>query len=159
MAELKNLEQAKAAFATVCRMLDKEQWNYNRDDEKLSIKCGARGEDLPMDLEIKVDVERMLIMVLSPMPYVIQDDKRLDVAIAISAINNILLNGCFDYDVATGHVFFRMTNSIIGCKLGEEAMHYLLYCACQTIDEYNDKLLMLAKGILSLEKFLEDVMN
>lgn len=159
MAEVNNVAQAKAAFDTLCQALEHHEWHYEKDEEKLSIECGAQGEDLPMKLTIKVDAERMLIMVLSHLPFVIQEDKRLEVAIAVSAINNALVDGCFDYDVASGHMFFRMTNSFLESTVSEEVFAYLLYCSCQTIDEYNDKFLMLAKGMLSIEQFLAAIAN
>lgn len=159
MAEQKNLEQAQATFAALCQALDKEGWHYQKDEEKLSIECSARGDDLPMELRVNVDVDRMFVILLSPIPFAIQDDKRLDVAIAVCAINNALVDGCFDFDVTSGRMFFRMTNSFIESKIGEEVFLYMLYCSCQTIDEYNDKLLMLAKGTISLEQFLSMLAN
>lgn len=159
MAEQKNFEQAKAVFATLCQTLDNQEWRYKKDEEKLSIECGARGDDLPMDITVKVDARRMLVLLLSHMPFVIQEDKRLDVAIAVSVINNVLVDGCFDYDVASGHMFFRMTNSFIESKISEEVLAYMLFCSCKTIDEYNDKFLMLAKGLISVEQFLSSMSN
>lgn len=159
MAELKNLEQAKAAFATLCQSLDKHEWHYKKDEDKLSIECGAQGDDLPMEITVKVDADRMLVLLISHMPFVIQEDKRLDVAIAVSAINNALVDGCFDYDIASGHMFFRMTNSFIESKTSEEVFAYMLFCSCKTIDEYNDKFLMLAKGLISIEQFLSTQTN
>jgi len=154
MAELKKLEQAKSVFATLCQTLDHEEWKFKKNEEKLSVECGARGEDLPIDISINVDADRMLVLLISHIPFVIQEDKRLDVAIAVSAINNMLVDGCFDYDVTSGHMFFRMTNSFIESKLSEDVFTYMLYCSCKTIDEYNDKFLMLGKGMLSIEQFL-----
>lgn len=159
MAELKNLEQAKAAFATLCRALDKHEWHYKKDEDKLFVECGVQGDDLPMKITVKVDADRMLVLLISHMPFVIQEDKRLDVAIAVSAINNALVDGCFDYDVASGRMFFRMTNSFIESKIGEEVFAYMLFCSCKTIDEYNDKFLMLAKGLISMEQFLSTMVN
>ena len=155
MADLKNLEQAKATFAVLCQALEKNEWHYKKDEEKLSIECGAQGDDLPMEISVKVDADRQLVMLLSHMPFVIQDDKRLDVAIAVSAINNALVDGCFDYDVTSGHMFFRMTNSFLESKISEEVFAYMLFCSCQVIDKYNDRFLMLAKGMLSIEQFLK----
>ncbi len=154
MAEQKNLQQAQAAFATLCRALDKQEWNYQKDEEKLSIECSVRGDDLPMEITVRIDADRMLVMLLSHMPTIVQEDKRLDAAIAVSVINNRLVHGSFDYNVATGHMFFRITNSFFGSILSEEVFTYMLFCACQTIDEYNDKFLMLSKGMISIEQFL-----
>lgn len=159
MDEQMKLEQAKNVFQTLCAALDKDDWHYKKDEEALTIECGARGEDLPMEILVKVDVNRMLVMLLSKIPFQIAEDKRLDVAIAVSVINNMLVDGSFDYDVASGRIFFRMTNSYIESTMGEEMFRYLVYCSCKTIDSFNDKLLMLSKGVLSLEQFIQSVKN
>ena len=157
MAEIKDLKLAKDTFATLCRALDAEDWKYKKDEENLCIECGARGEDLPIEFKVSIDADRMLVILLSNMSFSIREDKRLDVAIAISAINNVLVNGFFDYNLVTGNIIFRMTNSFIESKLGEEVFKYMVYTSCATIDEYNDKFLMLSKGMLSLEQFLESL--
>lgn len=157
MADEKDLKLAKETFATLCRMLENAQWKFQKDEEELKVKCGAQGDDLPIELNINVDAERMLVVVASMLPMAIQEDKRLDVAIAVTAINNVLANGSFDYDVLSGRIFFRMVNSFRDSVLGEELFAYMVYASCQIVDEYNDKLLMLAKGMLSMEQFLADI--
>jgi hypothetical protein len=157
MADKMNLELAKATFDTLCRTLDSHEWRYRVKEGELALTCGAQGDDLSMELNLEVDAGRTLVLLTSHLPYVVQEDKRLDVAVAVSAINNALVDGSFDYDVASGHTFFRMTNSFMGSTLGEEYFTYLLYCSCQTIDAYNDKLLMVAKGMISLEQFLNSM--
>lgn len=154
MAEEKNLAQARTVFETICRTLEQHQWQYRKDEEKLTIECGAQGEDLPMELTIKVDAERMLTMLVSHLPYVIQEDKRLDIAVAVSLINYALVDGCFDYDVASGHLFFRMTSSFVESTISEEVFTYMLFCSCQTIDQFNDQILLLSKGMMSMEQFM-----
>ena len=154
MADEKNLIQAKETFAALCKTLDGHEWNYAKDEEKLSIKCGAQGEDLPMDIAIMVDSERCLVRLTSHIPIVVPEDKRLDAAIAISVVNNMLVDGCFDFDISSGLIFFRMTNSFLESKLGDDFFTYRLFASCQTIDAYNDKFLMLVKGMISIEQFL-----
>lgn len=159
MSEIKNLEQAKATFETLCKALDNHEWHYERNEEKLSIECGAQGDDLPVEISVRVDANRMLAILVSHLPFVIQEDKRLDVAVAVSAINNVLADGCFDFDISSGHIFFRMTNSFIESKISEEVFSYLLFCSCKTIDDFNDKFLMLGKGMISIEQFLASLAN
>lgn len=151
--EEKRLQQARATFATLCRALESNDWHYTKDEEKLKIECGARGEDLPMELTILVDAERQIVRLLSHIPFQIKEDKRLEVAVAVSAINNKLVDGCFDYDIRSGDIYFRATNSFMDSSLSEEVLTYMLYFSCNVIDEFNDKLLMLAKGMLTIEQF------
>lgn len=157
MADQKKTEKAKVVFDTVCRTLDNSKWSYKKNEEKLIVECGAQGDDLPIQLTIRVDVERQLVLLLSNMPFVIQEDKRIDTAVAISAINNFLVDGSFDYNVASGRVFFRMTNSYIDSDISEEVFLYMVLCSCKTVDEYNDKFLMISKGILPIDKFVSEI--
>ncbi len=159
MAEQKSLEQAKVVFGTLCNVLDNLEWHYQKDEEKLTIECEVQGEDLPIDITVMIDAERMLVILISHIPFVIKEDKRLDLAIAVSVVNNDLIDGCFDYDITSGHMFFRMTNSFIESTIGEEVFKYMIFCSCKTIDEYNDKFMMLAKGVISIEQFISALHN
>lgn len=157
MTDAEKLTKAKATYATLCKALDKDEWHYEKDEEELSISCGARGEDLPIDLTVKVDTDRQLVILISQMSFKIKDDKRVEAALALTAINNMLVHGCFDYEISTGTIIFRLVSSFMDSVLGEEVFRYMLLCAVKTVDEYNDKLLMISTGMLSLEKFLEDL--
>lgn len=157
MADEMELKQAQEVFATICQTLDSLDWKYDADKEKLWLSTGARGEDLPIDLKIKVDAKRYMVTVFSPIPFAVPEDKRLDMAAAVSVANNILADGNFDYDINNGHIFFRMTNCYRGSKLGNELFVYMVMCACKTVDDFNDRFLMLSKGMITMEKFIEIV--
>lgn len=150
------LERAQKVYETLCATLDKHEWHYQKNEERLSIECGAQGEDLPMEITIRVDAERQLIMLLSHLPFIISEDKRLDVAIATSIANNGLVDGSFDFDITDGHMFFRMTSSFIESDIGSELFTYMLMVSCHTIDEYNDRFLMLGKGMMSIQDFISN---
>lgn len=149
-----NLARARRVFETLCATLNLHEWHYDRNDEDLSIRCSAQGEDLPMDLFIKVDSDKQLILLLSHLPFVISEEKRLDVAIATSVANNGMVDGSFDYDISTGHMFFRMTSSFIESEIGSDLFTYMLMVSCHTIDEYNDRFLMVGKGLMSINDFI-----
>ena len=150
------LQRALRTFETLCQSLDEHGWNYRKDEENLEIRCSARGEDLPMDIRIIVDAGRQLIILLSIMPFVTPEAKRLDTAIATSIVNNKLIDGSFDYDIASGNMVFRMTSSFIDSEIDGEVFTYMLMVSCHTIDEFNDKFFMLGKGMLPINKFIEE---
>lgn len=149
-------ENAQKVYKTLCTTLDKHEWHYRKSDESLSIECEAQGEDLPMKITIEVDSDRQLVLLLSHLPLVIPEDKRLDVAIATSIVNDKLVDGSFDYNISDGHMFFRMTNSFIESEIGNELFTYMLMVSFYTIDEYNDRFLMLGKGMMSIEDFISN---
>ncbi len=156
MAEEKDLKQAKVVFDSVCQMLDGEGWKYDRNDAELRIDTGVKSDDLPIKLIIRVDAERQLVTLLSHIPFAVAEDKLVELAIAVSVVNNRLVDGCFDYNILSGDIFFRITNTYRESILGEDMFRYMLYAACNMIDEYNDKFLMIAKGVISLEQFIQE---
>jgi len=154
MAELMDMPRAKATFEALCRTMDANNWKYKRDEESLSIQCGVQGDDLPMEIVVNVDAKRSVVVLFSRIPFQVPEDKRLQLAVAVSVVNNRLVDGSFDFDVKSGKMFFRLTNSFMDSTLGSDVFTYMLAVSCNTIDEYNDKFLMLSKGMLSLEQFL-----
>lgn len=148
-------ERALLVFQTLCKNLDYHEWRYKKDEERLTIETGARGDDLPIEISIEVDEMRQLVLLLSHQPFVVPEDKRIDMAVAVSVVNNRLVDGCFDFDVKNGHMLFRMACSFRDSILGDDLFTYLVFCSCQTVDEFNDKFMMLSSGMISVEKFIE----
>lgn len=155
MADEKDLKLAQQVYADLCHALDSNDWHYTRHDAQLAITAGARGEDLPIEFSVEVDAERKLVILLSHLSFAIPEDKRIDMALAVSIANKGMVHGGFDYDIVKGKLLFRLSNSYIGCKLSDEALLYIVYCACGTVDNYNDKFLMICKGMLTLEQFIQ----
>ena len=154
MADEKKVKKARAAFQALCEMLEEKDWHYEKDAENFLITCGAQGEDLPMEIRIQIDVKRQLIMLLSQMPFVIPEDRRTALAVAVSAANNGMVDGSFDYDYLGGGIIFRMTSSFRDSLIGKDVFEYMLFCSCFTIDRYNDKFLTVAKNDMSNEEIL-----
>ena len=155
MAEEKEIRQAKATYDTLCEMLKERDWHYESDEDNFTIMCGARGEDLPMEIRIQVDPERLIVTLLSQMPFSVPEDKRVEMALAVSAINFSLVDGSFDYNFVDGTMLFRMTSSYRESLVGKDMFEYMLYVSCKTIDDYNDKFLMIIKEKMTLEDLVK----
>lgn len=153
MADVK-VERAQRTFATLCRALTDMGLPFNKDEAQLIIECNARGEDLPMKIRVRVDPERQITTLISYIPFTVPQDKRFEMAIAISLVNNSLADGSFDYNIGEGDIFFRMTSSFIDSEVGDDVFKYMIACSFGTIDEYNDKFLMLNKGLIGIDYFM-----
>lgn len=147
--------QAQQVYRTVCTALEARDWNYEKDEPKLVVHFGVRGEDIPMKLVIAVDEGRQLIRVMSMLPFKMPEDKRVEGAAAVCAATYGMVDGGFDYDISDGSIVFRMTASFRESIIGEEMIQYLISCTCSMVDQYNDKFLALSKGIMSMSEFLE----
>ena len=155
MADANKLKQGQQAFKTLCAMLDEIEWHYKKDEENLRITSSAKGDDLPIDINFSVDVERQLIMFLSKMPFTIPESRRVALAIAVSAANFPMVDGSFDYNFSEGLIYFRLTSSFRESLLSKELFKYMLMVSCNTIDEYNDKFLLISKNEMTHEEIIE----
>ncbi len=156
MATDKEIKLAQSAYATLCKALDQRQWHYKKDEEKLIVTLGVNGDDIPMDLIIQCDASRQLIRLLSFLPFKMAEDKRVEGALATCHVNYKLADGTFSYDYADGTIVFNMTSSFRESIIGPEVFDYMIDCACFTIDRYNDKFLIISKGMLSIEDFINE---
>lgn len=155
MADKNELMQAKVTFDTLCKMLDQRGWKYRKNEDDFTIDCSAQGDDLPIDIIMEVDAERKLVLLLSQLPFIVPEDKRVETSLAVSAVNYTIVDGNFDYNFMNGKIIFRLTSSYLDSMISTSALEYMLLVSCGTIDEYNDQLLMFVKGRMSLEQIIE----
>lgn len=148
------IKQANIVYRTLCKALDEREWKYAEHPEDLVITFTYTGEDIPMEFVMAVDADRQIVRILSRLPFKFPSDKRVDGAVATSYINYKLADGSFDYDYTTGEILFRLTATFIESIISGDLLWYMVVCACGTVDEYNDKLLMVAKGMLPIEQFI-----
>ncbi len=155
MSDVK-MERAKKVYGALCEAIDERNWKYEKDDDELLVHFNVSGDDLPMQFIIFVDIERQLVRLLSPMPFDMSEEKRMDGAIAACHATYGLTDGSFDYDLTNGKIAFRMTQAFHDCEVSAEIIQYMIDFAGVIIDKYNDKFFALNKGFISIEKFLED---
>ena len=154
MAEENKTALARSVFEDLCAALDRRDWHYQKHEDELTVTFGVSGEDIPMDFVLIVDAKRQLLRVLSRLPFAVPEDKRMDLAIAASVATYRLIDGSFDYDIAEGTIYFRMTASFEDSRIGEGLFAYLIDCSSTVVDEYNDKFLALAKGLIDINDFI-----
>lgn len=155
MTDDRKIKNALIVYDTLCKMLDENGYRYDKHPEDMVITFGVKGEDIPMHFVLNIDANRELIRLMSLIPVVFDEDKRLDGAIATCQVNYRLADGSFDYDYNSGKILFRMTSSYVDSLISKELFAYMIAVACYTVDEYNDKFFMLAKGQLPLEAFFK----
>ena len=152
MSDTREMKQANRAYNTLCTMLDNRNWKYEKKEEDLKITCTAKGDDLPIDILIEIDVERSLICFYSYLGVKTSSDKRGKMALAVNMINSSIIDGSFDYNILNGNLLFRLTSSFKNSLISENAFEYIIYISCSTVDQYNDKLDSLAKGDYTIEE-------
>ena len=154
MASAKELKMATTIYETLCETLDERNWKYARHDDDRVITFGVSGDDLPMDMIIICDADYQLVRLLSPFSFKVPQDKRVEMALATCHVNYQLADGSFDMDLGDGDLLFRLTSSFRESLISKEMLNYMINVSCSTIDEYNDKFLMICKGVLSVQDFM-----
>lgn len=154
MADEKKMELAKQVYQTMCDAIDRRNWRYGKDEEKLLVHFGVNGDDIPMQFILIVDADRQLIRVMSQLPFKMSEDKRMEGAIATCVASYGMADGSFDYDLSNGAIVFRMTASFRDSVIGEGLFQYLISCSCAMVDKFNDQFLAIDKGLLSIGDFI-----
>lgn len=157
MAE--NLVKAREVYGTLIRMLDSRDWKYEKHEDKLLIKSGIQGDDLPVEYIMLVNPRNEVVQFLSSLPFKMPEDKRVDGALAVCVANYGLVDGSFDYDLTDGEIRYRLTSSYRDSELSPEVFEYMMMVAASTVDNYNDKFFMLSKGMITIQQFIEQEGN
>ena len=155
MIDEKKMKSAHNVYNSLCKMLDEKGFRYQKHEEDLVITFGVSGEDLPMHFVLNIDAKWELIRLMSLIPVVFEEDKRIIGAIATSQANYSLADGSFDYDFTDGKVLFRMTSSYADSLISPDLFAYMMAIAYQIVEEYNDQFLALANGSMSIEQFIK----
>lgn len=155
MGDEKKIALARSVYERMCAALDANNWSYDKDEENLAVHFGLSGEDVPMRFILYVDAARQLLRLTSPLPFKMNEDKRLDGAIATVAASYGLVDGSFDYDINDGMICFRMTVAYRDDQLSEELFNYMIACSGAMVEEYNDRFLALNKGFIQVTDFIK----
>lgn len=153
MAE--NIRKAIEVYTTLKRSLDNHEIKYERNDSELYIKAVFSGDDLPMTFYIRVLAKKDAVMLTSPMPFNMSEDKRIDAAVAVCVANYGLTLGTFDYDISDGEIRFRITKSYKFDPISEDTFNHMISIAGSTVDKYNDRFFMVSKNIMSIADFIK----
>ena len=150
----KEIKLANLVFDTLCKNLERNQVSYDKQDE-LSVSFTFTGDDIPVRFIFEVDAERQIVCLYSPFPFKMNEENIAVAAIATSAINYILQDGCFLLNINTGGLTYRMVTSFSESLVGSELFSYMIGRSFSIIEKYNDKFLFIKKGVLSIEDFIK----
>jgi len=74
---------------------------------------------------------------------------------AVAGINFRLTDGDFQIDIHDGSILYNMSNSYAGGAYSDEVIRYMLGMSVSIVDEFNDKLMLLAKDFITLNDLLK----
>ncbi len=133
---------------------DGENLKYKTDENNLVILTAFGTEDFPVHLIIRCHEDREIITIDSMMPFTIPEDKRMEGAVVVAVANHGMIDGLFDYDLSDGSIIFRVAQGVRDVELTGKLIDYMIGITVSTVDRYNDKFFMYAKGMTTLEQFI-----
>ena len=142
---------AKENFDKLRQALDERKWHYDTDEEDYSVSFKVNGDDLLLDFQIRVDKKRDLVVLYSRLPFKVSKERAVQMAQAVNHANTMLAEGSFDYNYKSGFLCYRLTNSFRGSVLSASVYDRMISMAGHTVDDYNEKFLLLSLGAISLE--------
>jgi len=149
-----NMDLAVEVYDTICEALDIKEWRYDKNDSDLLVRFGVRGDDITMSFYIKVDAERQLIRLSSPLPFDMSFSGRVESSVAVCVASYGMCDGSFDYDHSDATISFRMAASFRNSFIGVELIQYLIDCSCTMVDKYYREFLALETGSMSISDFI-----
>ncbi len=146
MQDERILHQADEAYGVLLGMLDGGGWRYAKDAPSRSVEFAVKGGSGPIALRLVIEASMQLILVYSPLSFRFGEERRVDGAVALNAVNCQLSYGSFDLDLSTGAVVFRLSSSIRRSIPSPQLYEALIAAACATVDKYAQQLLRFSKG-------------
>ncbi len=154
MSESNILDRAREVYAIICQALDEIKTPYTKNENEFSAQLNLTGRNRSVNANICVDYENELVTLVSPLPTKIPKDRYFEGAVAINAVNFIVQDGGFTYNIENGEVAFRLNCSYNSREITKELVVYILTCSFMTVDTLNSKLDKLVKGETELETFV-----
>ncbi len=155
----KELKHANEVYDALIKMFDDMDYPYDivdsgNDIEKV-LHIRSAGDDLPMEFYIIIDAYFQQFKVKSPQPVTFSEEQIPEAAEILCAINNVLRFGFFALDIGDGTVMFNFYQLFMDSLISPDVWGFLIRMSVEIVDEYNDKLLMFAKGMIDKDSLLD----
>lgn len=150
----RNQKLAKEVLDTFCRALDQKKINYVKHDSTLSVLFPMQEKSFAGAVSFQVDKRHQLMELSAMLPFKVKAVRRLDMAVAVCALNRDLPTGLLDYDLRKNLVYYRMTELYADSRFEIGFFHKMLNYTARLADECCEKLEALNAGRITIEKFL-----
>ncbi len=154
MADEKEIASAGRVYAALCRVLENKAWDYDSDEEIMTVSFELQSENVPIAFVIIVDVERQLLRIYSPLSVKFSQENRIDGSVAVCFASYALCSGSFDYDLFDGSIVFRMVTSFNGSLIGDALIEDMINCTCTVVEKYSEKFSDLENEKISIDDFI-----
>ncbi len=156
MNKQKELE-AQNILQKFVELLDENELVYETSDDELAVSLAIKDGDFFAELYFIPHVENETVMMISPLDFNVPEERMRDMAVAVSYLNNHIVNGFFDYDIEDGKLSFRTTIPYQRSKISQTVLACSMLINFVSVREYHELLKDLARNQMSLNEFLNAV--
>ncbi len=150
-------DQALKLYENCKNFLTEREINFEELEEALRLDFSLSGEDIPVKFRIIFNGDLGIIKMYSPMSFSVPEDVEYEMMKSLTYINDSLVDGSFDYSLEDNGVCYRMCTCFRDSILSDSVLQYIVGFTFGAVDEYNDKLLMVAKGVMKSSDIKEYV--
>ena len=151
--------QAESVFNTLIDLLNELNWECGVDKSQLFASCVLTGKDFPVPINFSCSKQKGILTLTSPLSYKVAKGAHSRVALAVNLINSVLVDGNFDFNLQNGKIAFRCSLSFIDSVISKRAISHMIKLVLTTVDEYNDKIFTISKGMYGLDSLEEYLKN
>lgn len=152
---MNDTQRAAEAFKAITDFMDEAKLKYEADNEKNVCFVTVTGDDFPVTLMFTVSAAQQRVETYSQIPFEIKKEKAVDIAMALAAINCRIAYGKFCLYMDKGLCTYENSEYITSLEGFTSAYGKALVApAYSIVEEYNDKLYSINKGLLSVKDFL-----
>jgi|GEM_PF-2089371 len=154
MAGDKKQKLALKVSNTIKKYLDSQKWRYSVSNDQLGFSFGITTDRLPFQYQISVSPESESVYLSVGQDLVVPHDKRIAMAYALCAVNDYLVDGCFDYSVSEGKMSFRVVVAYGDAEFGATTVEYMINVAYSTLNKLNDAIVDYVEDRIDQREFL-----
>lgn len=151
----KSLKNAQRVYNTLLEYLTEKDVEFYKDDENFMVAFGFCGEDIPIELRIKVYPEMDFIKCVSILSYEVPEDKIPGVVWAMNYINSKQVLGQFCYDFDLGRIVFSYASGYADCIVGKGIFDAIIGASATIVDMFNDRFLAFIKGMIGMDELFD----
>jgi hypothetical protein len=139
--------------------LKKDDWKYDREDDKNLIRCGVKAENASyrIVLQEKPELDILLLYVFNQNNIV--EDKRMTIAEFLTRANYGLNTGNFEFDMSDGELRYKVSVDVEGAQLTSVMVKNMISAGVSTMDRYYPGIMAISFAEASAEEAIKKIEN
>jgi hypothetical protein len=128
--------QKQFTFEDLVECLNEDGVNFASREQDGAIMAGFGGEHGPVHLLARVDGERNVLALTFRLPLTVPEEKRIEMAEAITRANYGIVVGNFEMDMRDGELNYKVAVPIDDAMLSQAQFRHCMGAALRTIQRY-----------------------